>query len=218
MSKKYTDELIATVISEYSDGKSINQLSNAYDICYDVILRWLKKNNVPNNKTARFYQEYEVDGETTLIWLKHRGGFVKTFIDTEDVERCREVGIWTYMVNGYVANCKTGVYLHRFIMDAKHGTEVDHINHNPLDNRKCNLRFATSREQKFNTKLRSDNTSGERGIYYDKSRNTWNVSLKSGEISVKRRFKDKKSAIEYRNQCIVRMQGEFRYGSCSENG
>ena len=33
------------------------------------------------------------------------------------------------------------ILLHRFIMDAKTGDVVDHINRNTLDNRRCNLRI-----------------------------------------------------------------------------
>jgi hypothetical protein len=38
---------------------------------------------------------------------------------------------------------KKSVLMHRVIMNAPTGQRVDHINENGLDNRKCNLRFAT---------------------------------------------------------------------------
>jgi hypothetical protein len=41
--------------------------------------------------------------------------------------------------------------IHRIIMMAHQDTEVDHINRDPLDNRRCNLRLVTSRENKLNT-------------------------------------------------------------------
>lgn len=40
--------------------------------------------------------------------------------------------------------------LHRLIMKAKAGQTIDHINGNPLDNRKCNLRFCTPSQNGFN--------------------------------------------------------------------
>lgn len=50
---------------------------------------------------------------------------------------------------GYVTNSRRGgsrtkgehVSLHRMILDAPPGVQVDHINGDPLDNRRCNLRL-----------------------------------------------------------------------------
>lgn len=45
---------------------------------------------------------------------------------------------------------QTWVYMHKTIMEAPNGMEVDHINHNTLDNRRCNLRVATHQQNSFN--------------------------------------------------------------------
>ena len=58
------------------------------------------------------------------------------------------------------------IYMHRLIMNAPEGLEVDHINRNRLDNRRCNLRLATRSQNAFNKGLQSNNTSGYRGVYY----------------------------------------------------
>lgn len=42
------------------------------------------------------------------------------------------------------------IYLHRVLMNAPTGLQVDHINHDSLDNRRCNLRIATSAENQAN--------------------------------------------------------------------
>ena len=56
------------------------------------------------------------------------------------------------------------IYMHRHILgDVK---EVDHINRNTLDNRRSNLRSATSTQNKHNTDTRLDNTSGIKGVSY----------------------------------------------------
>jgi len=48
--------------------------------------------------------------------------------------------------------------------------EIDHINKNPFDNRIVNIRLATRSQNMFNTGKRISNTSGFKGVYWDKSR------------------------------------------------
>jgi hypothetical protein len=48
------------------------------------------------------------------------------------------------------------VPLARFVMDAKPGQIVDHRNRNPLDNRRCNLRFVNRRQNNLNKKSSND--------------------------------------------------------------
>jgi hypothetical protein len=55
---------------------------------------------------------------------------------------------------------------HRLVMGLALGDrrQVDHINGNRLDNRRCNLRVCTARENRRNAKKRKDNTSGYKGV------------------------------------------------------
>lgn len=50
---------------------------------------------------------------------------------------------------------------------------IDHINRNPSDNRLSNLREATRSENGFNAKIRSHNTSGFKGVTFNKIKNKW---------------------------------------------
>ena len=61
--------------------------------------------------------------------------------------------------------------MHRVIMDAPKGMDVDHINGDRLDNRKVNLRIATRSQNSQNKKLRSDSSTGYKGVYEIKGRN-----------------------------------------------
>lgn len=72
---------------------------------------------------------------------------------------------------------KKVVYLHRLIMSAPKGVFVDHINYDTLDNRKKNLRLTNKQGNSINTKLRKTNTSGYKGVYWDKQRKRWAVSI-----------------------------------------
>lgn len=56
------------------------------------------------------------------------------------------------------------VYMHRAILGAPKGMEVDHINGNGLDNRRSNLRLVTRRQNTINARLSIRNTTGFRGV------------------------------------------------------
>ena len=49
---------------------------------------------------------------------------------------------------------RTILYMHRVILGTSPGIQVDHINGNRLDNRRCNLREVTSAQNKYNMRRR----------------------------------------------------------------
>jgi hypothetical protein len=57
---------------------------------------------------------------------------------------------------------RKNVIMHRIIMNAPYEMEIDHINHNGLDNRKENLRVCTRRENSMN--LTKPNKTGFVGV------------------------------------------------------
>lgn len=69
-------------------------------------------------------------------------------VDLDDYKKIKDVS-WYEANTGYIMHKDTGqhaILLHRMIMDAPKGLVVDHINHNKVDNRKCNLRICTQQE------------------------------------------------------------------------
>lgn len=84
--------------------------------------------------------------------------------------------------------------------------EVDHKNGNGLDNRKCNLRIATSSQNKANTKIRRDNTSGFKGVIWHKASNKWMARVADKYLGL---FRSKYEAAKAYNQKAKEMFGEF---------
>ncbi len=54
--------------------------------------------------------------------------------------------------------------MHRLIMSAPKGLQVDHINGDGLDNRRANLRLATNAQNQCNRGMAKHNTSGFKGV------------------------------------------------------
>lgn len=57
--------------------------------------------------------------------------------------------------------------------------EVDHINRDTTDNRFCNLRLISQQGNSINCSMRRHNTSGVRGVYWDKQMNKWGAQIKN---------------------------------------
>lgn len=70
------------------------------------------------------------------------------------------------------------IFMHRIISNPPDGYEVDHINHNTLDNRCVNLRNVTHKQNLMNVKKRSDNTSGFKGVSLVKPEMKWRAVIK----------------------------------------
>ena len=91
-------------------------------------------------------------------------------------------GIYPYVSTKAIPGEKIAhMPLHRFIaklagMDID-GFEIDHINGDPMDNRKCNLRCATRHEQVSNIAPRFTNKFGIRGISFDKKYQKYTVDF-----------------------------------------
>jgi hypothetical protein len=114
-------------------------------------------------------------------------GDYDVLIDAEDAYKIQKMGPWR------VSNCRGKLYvrnykivagrqvqtmMHRIISNALEGAEVDHINGNTLDNRKENLRLCTHSENIKNQKLRSNNKSGYKGVYFCKNNQKWRSSIR----------------------------------------
>lgn len=56
--------------------------------------------------------------------------------------------------------------------------EVDHINHIRDDNRWVNLRSCSKNQNQWNSTLRSDNSSGYKGVVWNKNAKKWEANIR----------------------------------------
>jgi len=101
-----------------------------------------------------------------------RGEGKYTLLDDQDFDRLGNMG-WYLHPEGYaIIGAKR---LHRFVLDAPKGTEVDHINGDKLDNRRSNLRLCTRADNNRNTPSKP-HTSKFKGVHMS-STGRWRASI-----------------------------------------
>jgi hypothetical protein len=97
--------------------------------------------------------------------------------------------------------------MHRVIMDAKKGEEIDHIDGNGLDNRKSNLRKVTRRQNCQNKQCNC--YSKYAGVTYDKRKNIQSHWLSRITIEGKKHhlgsFKTEKDAAKAYDQKLIEL-------------
>lgn len=130
------------------------------------------------------------------IPIKWKKQIKYALVDDEDYEKLKDKN-WTFQ-DGYAAiqlkirtinekgiiKWKTNkIFMHSLIMNT-HGVgsngnyEVDHINMNRSDNRRCNLRLCTRSQNMANKKLQKNSTSGYKGVSWAKKKKKWTAYIK----------------------------------------
>lgn len=109
----------------------------------------------------------------------------KFLFDKSDYELVSQYN-WIVERKGYVSACcpvykdhtTKKVLLHRIIIDPPEDMFVDHINHDPSDNRRSNLRVVTNQQNQWNSKCK--------GYCYHKGKKLWMVYIhKDGKTHYK---------------------------------
>jgi hypothetical protein len=134
-----------------------------------------------------------------------RGDGQSAKVSPEDYDQLKEFQ-WHYH-DGYVARGgrkglgePASVRMHRQVMNAPQGAEVDHVNHDRLDNRRENLRLCT----------RSENAMNSLGVGVALRKGAWDASIDLGN---KRhhlgRYPTKEEALKARDAARLYHYGEF---------
>jgi hypothetical protein len=146
-----------------------------------------KRERRHNARVAAFLDGWEaaIHGDVVHVPLGNHDR--PALIDLPDLPLAAAHGWW--LSNGYAKSERRTshgtltIYLHNLVLHAPPGMEVDHVSRDRLDNRRSNLRLATRREQCGNQGMRSDNTSGYRGVSLTRS-GKWGAWIRRNGRSV----------------------------------
>ena len=107
--------------------------------------------------------------------------------------------------------------MHRFILNLSDCLHIDHVNSNGLDNRKENLRVCSRSQNRANSILNKNNSSGFRGVYI--SLGKWVASIRVNNKSIYLgTYQDKiNAAIAYNNAAMKHFR-EFAKINSIERG
>lgn len=112
-----------------------------------------------------------------------------------------------YVARG--ANQKT-IYMHRILKPCIDKEQIDHINRDSLDNRKNNLRICNHSQNQMNRGKQNANTSGYKGVTWDKYAGRWLSSIKlNGKLINLGRFKTKEETALAYNEGAKKYHDEF---------
>lgn len=102
-------------------------------------------------------------------------GFVDVLVDEEDYQKYKDLTLRVQKTGHVYLNGRGRTSIHRDIIGCPpSGMVVDHVNRNPLDNRRENLRFVSFADNAANRSLPTSNTSGYKGV----------INLKGGYYAI----------------------------------
>jgi len=187
-----------------------------YHNCMDIDVRF-ENGEIASHKTyARF-----INGNIRLPKYRMRIEYMEdyailinpntNFQILVDINDAKNLIKYTWRANndGYAVNGKLKK-MHRYIINAPKKMEVDHINGNKSDNRRCNLRLCTHSENQCNSGCQSNNTSGYKGVSWDKHNNKWRakICINNKQIHLGL-FTDKEEAAQEYNKASLKHHGRF---------
>lgn len=165
------------------------------------------------------YNHYDLTGEYGVGYTNKGEEF---YFDLEDYDKIKDY-CWHLDKDGYLRTNinlddgkRTMILMHSLIMNTigQQNIMPDHINGKETrhDNRKSNLRIATKSQNNINQPIRKDNTSGVKGVDWDKEDQKWKVRI---QVNHKRvlvgRYSSFEDAIQARKEAEAKYHGEWAY-------
>lgn len=130
---------------------------------------------------------------------------IEYFIDKQDDDFVSKI-VWRFD-HGYIRS--TVGYLHRYLLDFPE-SRIDHIDGNPLNNCRSNLRICTQQQNLMNKKKSKNASSRFKGVSWNKRENIWytyiNKNYKTHYIG---RFRDEIEAAKAYDTAAKAIFGDF---------
>jgi len=157
------------------------------------------------------YNTYDLSGEYGIGYTLKEEEF---YFDLEDYDLIKNY-CWHISYDGYIQSRNEDriiIIQHRIILNVNKDKIVDHINHNKYDNRKINLRECVYTENSANQLKAKNNTSGTKGVSFDKKMNKWHarIGINNKRINLGY-YDDIQDAIDVRKEAEDKYQGKFKY-------
>jgi len=164
------------------------------------------------SKVKKKFNKYDLSGEYGIGWTSPDNKVF--YFDLEDYDLIKYF-CWCSGTSDYIESTvnRKCVRMHRLVMgvtDSK--MVVDHIFHITFDNRKSQLRIVSESSNQMNSILRSNNTSGVKGVYWHKRDNIWQASIQTNYKNIYLgQFSDFDEAVRVRKEAEDKYHGEFSY-------
>jgi hypothetical protein len=105
---------------------------------------------------------------------------------------------------------KKGILMHRFIMKAVKGIEIDHIDGNTFNNQRKNLRFCNRSDNMKNRIKQSNSTSPYKGVGFRKDTQKWFSRISIDGVATRLgQFLNAKEAAHAYNKAAKKYYGKF---------